>query len=279
MAKYEAEELLHALAEGTAKREGRATLDEAQLRVYRQGQLDADEAARVELRLADSPEARAALRALAGVEPTADAAEPPNAIRDNVLAQFDEERRSVKPDPASVGQKRMLRTLLPAAIFVAMIFGLQIFNRPLRELPATEIDVSNASAVRSGPSATFEGNDRFTGLADDRLKIRVRPTRDAVPGVEYGLYRWAGDAIERVDDEQWVRREDANESSELLVEAAALISARAGDKVAWIVAAWRGELPDEISIPPGSDEQAVLRLLTNDGRRRAHRIEIDIVPP
>ena len=278
MAKYEAEELLHALAGDAAQEEGRAALDEAQLQAYREGKLDADEAARVELKLADSPEARAALRSLAGVDPSGDTAVPPAAVRESVLAQFDD-KRPARPDPARVRRKRLLRTLLPAAVFVTLVFGMQLFNRPMRELPATEIDVSNASAVRSGPALTFEGNDRFTGLADDRLKIRVRPTRDAVPGVEYGLYRWRGDTIERIDDEQWVRREDANESSELLVEAAALVSAPAGDKVAWIVAAWRGELPDEIAVPPGSDERAVLDLLTDAGRRRAHPIAIEIVPP
>ncbi len=278
MAKYEAEELLHALAGDAAQEEGHAALDEALLEAYREGNLDADEAARVELKLADSPEARAALRALAGVDPRASAATPPAAVRESVLGQFDEQRPAL-PDPPRVQQRRMLRTLLPAAIFVTLVFGLQIFYRPLRELPATEIDVSNASAVRSGPAAAFAGNDRFTGLADDRLKIRVRPTRDAVPGVEYGLYRWRGDSIERIDDEQWVRREDANESSELLVEASNLVSAPVGDRVAWIVAAWRGELPDEIAVPPGSDERTVLDLLTDAGRRRAHPIAIEIVPP
>jgi hypothetical protein len=183
----------------------------------------------------------------------------------------------------------LLRALLPAAIFVSLVFGVQVFNRSVRELPVTEIDVSNASAVRSGPAATFQGNDRFKGLADDRVKIRVRPTRDAVPGVEYGLYRRIGDAVERIDDEPWVRRVDANESSELLGEsAAALVSERAGSTVAsstvassavaWTVAAWHGELPDEILVPPGSDDQAVLDLLTDGGRRRVHPITIEIVP-
>lgn len=262
MAKYEVEALLRALAVHTAQEDQPETVEPAVLDAYRRGEFDAGAAAALEIRLASSQTARRAL-----VARGSESVRPPAHVRAAVLA-------SIRP-----ARNRTWWSLAAAAIFVLTLLGVQVLHRGRASLPPFEISALDPSAVRGAPGADFTANNTVSLPADDPLLLLVRPTWDSVPGTELGLYRRLGTVIERVDERPWVVREAPEDAGRFLVDSAAmLVGDRPGSRTIWVVAAWRGELPERLELRADSSDDAAFGRLADGGRRQPHPIVVTITP-
>lgn len=282
MARLEIDDLLRAMAESARDNErigthaqgaASAPVDAATLDAYRRGELDAAAAEAVERRLARDPAARAALAVAAGLP-----ADPPDAVRAAVLASL-----PAPPRPGTARGARRLWSLVAAAVFVLMIFSLQVFDRERRPLPQIDAWYDINTEVRGnggGEIRREEGDFRIAVEADQPFTIYEAPTWEAEEGIDVGIYRRHGSRIERIDGSELVLR-DVTENA----ESGRFVIGRPGDVVGdepgierslWLVVGWKGDLPATISAAVELDDAAVEALLAAGGRRAPKRFAVTI---
>src|SRR5262249_36963661 len=130
------------------------------------------------------------------------------------------------------------------------------------------------AAVRSAPQPST-GSDRAEALAETRVSISVAPAERAVEGVEFGLYRRAGDRLERLDG-PGIHQVTGRGAASFAATGAALGGRSPGEHALFLVVAPRGALPPGRDLAAGEDPA---RALAAAGPNRVYPLRIRLLPP
>lgn len=232
---------------------------EAVLVAYRTGRLAAADAERLEEALASDPALRHRLIELGGM------ARPQLAprVREAVLAAAGTAARPTPVVSAAGTASRPVPRLAPrraawvAAAAAAALLAVAVLpwllgrqgGAPARPLPDYAVEVSGLAAERDGASAGAVA-EAFAGT---RVRIVATAEGEAVAGVEYGLYRQAGDRLERLPAGGPIRFDATAEAAVFEAEAAALVGRAPGRHTLLVVVARQGELPTERELAAGGE--------------------------
>ncbi len=221
---------------------------EAVLVAYREDRLSAAEAERIAGALASDPALRRRLIALGGM--TRPQLSP--RVREAVLAAA-----GTAPRPGLRPRLSRRRAAWVGAAAAAALLAVAVLpwllgrqgGTPARPLPEYAVEVSGLAAERDGPRA----GTTAAALAGTRVRIVATAEGEAVAGVEYGLYRQAGDRFERLPAGGPIRFDATAEAAVFEAEAAALVGRTPGRHTLWVVVARHGELPAGAELAAGGD--------------------------
>lgn len=258
MHEIDPEELLWELSSAEGDDDGEVPSD-GLLRAYRAGELETEETRRVETLLARSSAARERLRELAGIAPPA----PPARRRQTV--------------PRSGPTVWMAGWLAAAAALVAVVAGLWYLGgaKP-GDLPTGldfNVTLELLADVRAGVEP--EVTDAGSAYADTPVRIVVEPEETAVQGLEFGLYRRRGEAVERLT--AGIDLDLGRGTAVFEAPAARLAAGGAGPQELLIAVARAGRLPESLTLTPGED--AAARLAESSGGRVYRRTFVLLTVP
>jgi hypothetical protein len=256
---------------------------------YRAGTLPAEEAERLEELLAGDVAARERLAALAGVM----LPRPPDRVRAEVLASAG--RELSKGRSRGRGPGRGWVWAAAAGLVLAAAALVFYLRRPPsggwpagRALPVYEVAVTGLAGVRSLPGAEATPQDHAEALPETRVSITVAPADRAVAGVDFGLYRLAGDRLERISagvegaagapgaTGPAIHQVSGRGAASFDALAADLVGRSPGAHALFLVVAPRGELPPGRQLAPGEDPA---RALAAAGRHRVYPLRITLRAP
>jgi hypothetical protein len=239
------------------------------LAAYRSGTLSSAETERLERRLAASPGARQRLAAAGGVA----LAGPDERVRRAVLAPA---ATGSRPDVPRRRRRFAVRAVAAAAM-LALAIGLawrsQLPHSPGEPpLPAFEITLSGGLA---SDRATIVTGAAITAEPHSRVTLVFRP-RQAVAGLEFGLYRENGGRLERLRPGGAIRQVLGRGAAEWTARAADLVGDAPGEHPLWAVVARQGDLPDGTDVALGHGPE---KGLAAGGRRAVQTLRITLRPP
>lgn len=209
---------------------------DAQLRAYRDGELDEAAATRLEWELARSRAARDRLFAAAGDEEIA-------RVRGRLFGAARSSR----------GWWALAASLAGIVALGTAIWMMQA-DAPTT-VAAIEVRMTGLAEVRS-PDATSSAPVEAYPQTTVRVAAEVRG--EARAGIDWALYRDDGAQLVRVDDAAGVRREVGRGAAAFEAPAEALVGERIGDHTLYIVAAESSRLPRAVAIDAGDEASDAL---------------------
>ena len=230
------------------------------LRAYREGRLSDDEARRVERRLVADPACRRRLEELAGAAPAA----APLDVRRRLLEDF-----GGGPRPRT-RRSFFWRLGLAAAAMVALATGWLILRPRPAPLPAYEVQIAALTERRDVAGAG--AGTVAEAYADSTVTIDATVVGRGIKDVEVGVYRTAGDRLERIA-EDGLRRFEQIGAVRIEAPASTLVGETLGEHEVFVVIGWSGSLPETVTLRPGHDPAAALAA----GGHQVHRLTLRLV--
>ncbi len=238
-------------------------VDDERLEAYRRGELDEQESAEVVRQLTQHPASRRRLLQLGGIT---DAPPSPQVLR----------RLLVSLRPAATRRYRPLRVAaLLAASLAAVFFGGRLMRSTVPETaspPAYTVGIAALAVHRDGPTP----GPSATANAETSVSITATIQGKARRDVALALFRQVGDQLERVDNSDGLSIIERRGAARFSAQAHSLVGDQPGEHLLFLVVAWQGDLPQVVSLPPGSDPATQLAA---DGRRRVYRLPLLLLPP
>lgn len=238
---------------------------------YHGGTLSPDQAAKMESRLAASPQGRERMHRMAGLP----APLAPVGPRQALLARLGLAEEELRQDKAMVASSRRgfsgWRQALPLAAGFLLVLGTFFFiGDEAVPLPEFRVSTQQMSEFRSAPSAdALQAGGVF--YADSPVSIVVSPWEAAQAGLDFGLYRKEGDRFHRLGVGAEIETRIYRGTATFEASAADLVGEHAGTYSLYVVIAQKGDLPKEIDAHSGSDDHTVL---AGNGRRQVHHVPL-----